>query len=501
MAPEAQVAPLPQNPAAAASEGAAARPRDTGRAFLSSRLPTSLAGRFLAANLAILLVGGLIIGVWVGNQLERAIVDRTAAITALYVESSIALSSSSLSQDGRLSSTDARQLDALLGDTPLGERVVSLRLWGPDGTIIYSQVAGLVGQRFAPTGHRADAWAGRLSAEMSDLSGPENVFERARWSHLLEINVPIRERASDRIVAVADFFELPDEIDREVADARLRSWAAIAAAMAVSAMLLYGIVKRGSDTITSQETALTQQVGELSELLRQNEALTERLHTAAERGTTINERALRRISADLHDGPGQMLSLALMRLDGLRAGSATGHPPGTVELSEVEDALRDAMKDMRAIAAGLRLPDLAPLAHRGRGDARIVGDHERRTKTRVDLVLDGLPASVPLPVKITFARALQELLSNAVRHGGGVEVRVRVDVADGALRLDVTDGGPGFDPAGLAESPGLGLPGIREQAELLGGGFSVRSAPGQGTTVRAWWPLQQVHPGAATPRP
>ena len=283
--------------------------------------------------------------------------------------------------------------------------------------------------------------------------------------------MPIHERGGDRIVAVADFFQLPDEIDREVADARLRSWAAIAAALAVSAMLLYGIVKRGSDTITSQETALTQQVGELSELLRQNEALNERLHTAAERGTTINERALRRISADLHDGPGQMLSLALMRLDGLRAGSAAGQPPATADLSEIEDALRDAMKDMRAIAAGLRLPDLAPLTIEEVA-TRVVGDHERRTVTRVDLALDGLPATVPLPVKITFARALQELLSNAVRHGGAVDVRVRVSVDGRALHLDVTDGGPGFDPAALAESPGLGLPGIHEQAELLGGGFA-----------------------------
>jgi signal transduction histidine kinase len=500
MAREAQVAPPPQYLAAAASNEAAAHPRDTAGAPFSSRLPTSLASRFLAANLAILLVGGLIIGVWVGNQLERAIVDRTAAITALYVESSIALSPTSVSQDGHLGPTEARQLDDLLGETPLGQRIVSLRLWGPDGTVIYSQVPELIGQRFAVAGHRADAWAGSLGAEMSDLSGPENAFERARWSHLLEINVPIRERGGDRIVAVADFFQLPDEIDREVADARLRSWAAIAVAMAASAMLLYGIVKRGSDTITSQETALTQQVGELSELLRRNEALTERLRTAAERGTTINERALRRISADLHDGPGQMLSLALMRLDGLRAGSAAGHPPATAELGEVEGALQDAMKDMRAIAAGLRLPDLAPLTIEDVA-ARVVADHERRTNTRVDLELGALPATVPLPVKITFARALQELLSNAVRHGGGVEVRVRVSVAGGALSLDVADGGPGFDPAGLAESSGLGLPGMREQAELLGGGFEVRSAPGQGTAVRAWWPLQPARSGPTASHP
>ena len=500
MTREAQVAPLPQHPAAAASETAAARHRDTDRASPLSRLPTSLAGRFLGANLAILLVGGLIIAVWVGNELESAIVDRTAAITALYVESSVTLDATSLSRDGRLDPTEGRQLDALVGQTPLGHDIVSLRLWGPDGTVIHSQAPDLVGKRFAASDRRADAWAGGLVAGMSDLSGPENAFERARWSRLLEITVPIHERGGDRIVAVADFFQLPDEIDREVTGARLWSWAAIAAAMAVSAMLLYGIVKRGSDTITKQEKELTQQVGELSRLLRQNEALNDRLHAAAERGTTINERSLRRISADLHDGPGQMLSLALMRLDGLRAGSAAGRPPGTGELSEVEEALRDAMNDMRAIAAGLRLPELAPLTIEELV-TRVAADHERRTGTTAGLELDGLSATVPLPVKITFARALQELLSNATRHGGGVDVRVRARVADGALHLDVSDGGPGFDPAHLDESPGLGLAGMREQAELLGGALAVHSAPGQGTAVQAWWPIRQVLPGAATTRP
>jgi signal transduction histidine kinase len=500
MAREAQAAPVPSVPTAAAWDAAEPRPAHPARAALERRLPTSLASRFLLANLGILLVGGLIIGVWVGDQVERAIVDRTASITALYVESSIAPSSASVSADGRLDPAAAHQLDTLLGETALGKRIVSLRLWAPDGTIIYGQVPGLIGQRFAVAGHRADAWAGRLGAEMSNLAGPENAFERARWSHLLEINLPIRERGGDRIIAVADFFQLPDEIDREVADARLRSWAAIAAAMAVSAMLLYGIVKRGSDTITRQETALTRQVGELTGLLRQNEALTERLRTAAERGTTINERALRRISADLHDGPGQMLSLALMRLDGLRAGSAAGHHPGAAELEEVEGALQDAMKDMRAIAAGLRLPDLAPLTIEDLA-ARVVGDHERRTRTHVDLVLDAVPATVPLPVKITFARALQELLSNAARHGGGISVRVSVGVVDRALSLEVADGGPGFDPDRLAESSGLGLPGMREQAELLGGGFEVHSTPGQGTVVRVWWSLHAAGSGQGTARP
>ena len=63
-------------------------------AAASRRKPRlSLARRFLAANLVILLVAGVVVGIWIGNTLERSIVDRTASVTALYVESSVELSS------------------------------------------------------------------------------------------------------------------------------------------------------------------------------------------------------------------------------------------------------------------------------------------------------------------------------------------------------------------------------------------------------------------------
>jgi two-component system sensor histidine kinase NreB len=57
------------------------------------------------------------------------------------------------------------------------------------------------------------------------------------------------------------------------------------------------------------------------------------------------------------------------------------------------------------------------------------------------------------------------------------------------LELVVRDAGTGFDPASLSESAGLGLAGIREQAEMLGGSFTLRTAPGTGTELRVRWPL------------
>jgi signal transduction histidine kinase len=288
---------------------------------------------------------------------------------------------------------------------------------------------------------------------------------------------------------VVEFYQLPDAIDREVGEARLLSWGLVAAVIGISFLLLYGIVKQGSDKIGRQEVALEGQVAVLSGLLAENSALSEKVGAAADRTMTLNERALRRISADLHDGPGQTVSLALMRFDALRAStSGTDGTGAPAALDEVEGALRDALRDMRAIAAGLRMPELAPLPARDVVE-RAVFDHRRQTGMAVAVTIGSVPEQVGLSTKIALFRATQELLSNAFRHGNGAAVRLDLDTDRQYLNLTVRDGGPGFDVATLAGEVGLGLAGMREQAELLGGDFEVQSQPGSGTEIRVRWPL------------
>jgi signal transduction histidine kinase len=464
------------------------------RGLLRPLRSLSLAQRFLVANVAILLVAGLVVGVWVGNQLERSIVDRTASVTALYVESIIEPSVASMADGGELTTEEITTLDAHLASSALADRVRSMRIWSDDGRVVYSPDAALIGQRFPVDDHLAEAWAGEIVSGMDDLSGEENAWERARWSRLLEMYVPVRERGTDRIIAVAEFYLPPRDIDEQVAQARLTTWVLVTLAIIVSALLLWRVVKRGSDTIARQEIALSQQVDELTDLLGQNAELSQRVHQAAGRTTTLNERSMRRVSSDLHDGPGQMLSLAMLRLDGLQKRATRGVPPSAAEIAEVEAVLEEAMTDMRSVAAGLRLPELAPLDVEAVA-TRATTDHQRRSGTPVRLTTGDIPADVPLPVKIALFRALQESLSNATRHGRSSNIDVRLDAARSAVRgprltLVVRDDGTGFDPAALGTTEGLGLAGIREQAEVLGGSFDVRSAPGDGTEIRVWWPLR-----------
>ena len=446
--------------------------------------PDSLARRFLVASLAVLLVGGVAIGLWVGSQLQRSIIDRTASITALYVQSFIEPHLASMAGGKWLSDEDVASLDGLVTDTPFGERVVALKVWRPDGVIVYSPDRTLIGSQFPVDTELAAALAGNVTAEMSTLDASENVSERGRFDHLLEMYLPVRERGGDRIIAVAEFYQLPTEIDQEVAGAQLRSWLVVAGAVALAYLLLYGIVRQGSDTIVRQQRALRAQVTELSTLLDQNEQLRERVRAAAERTTTLSERTLRRISSDLHDGPGQMLALAMLRLERLHM-----RPAADAEFNDLRSALTDALRDMRSIAAGLRLPELNSLST---ADTvrRVIDDHVRRSGTKVNLAMDEPVGEAALPTKIALFRALQELLSNSTRHGHGEDVAVRVETnPDKWLRASVSDAGPGFDGDQVGAEGRLGLAGIREQAELLGGGFEVSRHEDGGVTVTVSWPL------------
>src|SRR3990170_5536505 len=89
----------------------------------------SLAHRFLLANLVVLLIAGLAVGVWVGDQLERSIVERTAAVTALYVESIVEPSVASMADGSDLTPEEIATLDMHLASSPLSDRVRSLRIW------------------------------------------------------------------------------------------------------------------------------------------------------------------------------------------------------------------------------------------------------------------------------------------------------------------------------------------------------------------------------------
>jgi len=109
--------------------------------------------------------------------------------------------------------------------------------------------------------------------------------------------------------------------------------------------------------------------------------------------------------------------------------------------------------------------------------------------------LDDAPPDGPLPVKFTLYRLLQESLANGRRHGGGDGQRVTLRRLNGELLVEVADHGKGFDAHTAMTDGHLGIAGMRQRVEILGGTFSVESAPGEGTLIRASLPLAALEPG------
>lgn len=455
----------------------------------------SLSQQFMLAGLVIFLLGMVGIAAWVERQIINGVIHRTGATAALYVDSFVSPYLQKLGQGEPLQPEQMAALGKLLQDTPMGQQIVEFKVWDTRGQLIYSTDETAIGKVFPMHEGLLRARLGEVTSEISTLDQAENEALAAQHNQLLEIYSPVWLSGTNQIIAVAEFYQRTDELNREIDVLKRQTWMVVGLAILIIYLLLAVFVRRASNTIDHQQVELSEKVAQLTHLLTQNSELHERVKRASASVALLNEGYLRRIGAELHDGPAQDLGSSLLKLDAL-AGKIEAqpadhaHPQWIEQLSEVEASLQNALKEMRAIAAGLSLPQLTEL---GLPETiiRVVRAHERRTGTRVYLEQEALPEEVDLPLKITVYRVIQEALNNAYRHGGGVGQRVTVRIENDQLKVVIIDSGPGFLPQQNDLTSGrLGLSGMRERVESLGGTFRIESQMGQGTRVFAALPRQ-----------
>ncbi|MBI2325111.1 MAG: sensor histidine kinase [Chloroflexi bacterium] len=433
--------------------------------LLVGRLPRwSLSFRFAAASALVLLVGASVLGTWITRQIEESVLHRAATSSAMFVEALVSGSVQEGNVTGRWDDVKLR-LDRAFGKLTSTHHVVAIKVWGLDGTILYSTDPSLIGRVFASDGLRR-ALEGEVVSKRSRLDADENASERASATELIETYIPIRDQPSGEVIAVSEFYQPTELLDADLLQARLSTWILIAVATVAMYVLLFSIVRSGSDTIERQRRQLAEAVDQLSVAMR-------RLREVSAARAETDEAVLRRIARDLHDGLAQDLAAALVTMN--------GDGPGQMTKAAIDSALRE----VRALARGLAAPDLAPL---GLGDVidQACDEHERKTGQVAYRDVSDLPTSAPEQVKIAVYRVLQEALSNAFRHAGAGVVRVRAAVRDGGIEIECLDDGPGIRPDSCQ---GLGLRSMRERVELLDGSFSVQPRPGGGTTLRAHIPL------------
>ena len=457
----------------------------------------SLARRFMLGSLIVLFVSMGVIGFWVGNQIKAGVVHRTAASNALYVDSLISQPAQDLATSNSLSDASQKRINWLLTGTPLGEQVLVFKLWDRSGRIAYSNTSSLEGQASPTNSKLQKALGGVVSADLGDSEDLKAQQVNVPLNDLLEIYSPVRDPKTGGVIAVAEFYYKAEDLRQEINRAEWKSWLVVAGGAVLIYVALAIFIQRASNTITSQQNALAGQVGRLTDLLDQNEELHERVRGAAARTTALNERFLRRFSSELHDGPAQEISLALLELDHAQAIVSTDGLASAERIEmernlvSVQDSLRRALSDVRATSSGLLLPHLNDLSFSDTVQ-HAVRAHRQRTGSHVDVQIASGIDDLPLTTKITAYRVVQEALANAWRHAAGDGQQVRVDRIGDRMVIEIQDDGPGFDAGATPAGDHLGLLGMRERVESLGGEFQIVSAANIGTRVIASLPVDVI---------
>jgi hypothetical protein len=222
-----------------------------------------------------------------------------------------------------------------------------------------------VGTQFEVKGELKGAWQGAVTSSFQNVH-QENKSEREAGAPLLEIYAPIHD-GSGKVMAVAEFYETAWALRDDITAAQRNAWMLTGVVALLMVATLFLVVSDGSQTIDDQAAALGRRVSELSEMLDLTETLRGRLQEMSKFAAANNERDFRKLGSDLHNGPLQLVSFALLRWDALDLPE---------DREAIHSALTDALTEIRAISAGLLMP-----AALGQAVAHAVDEHETQTRT------------------------------------------------------------------------------------------------------------------------
>lgn len=240
----------------------------------------------------------------------------------------------------------------------------------------------------------------------------------------------------------------------------------------------------GRTASTALIGGIARQIGVAIENVRLQQQEEARLRSYVREITRAQEEERRRVSRELHDGTAQDLVLLGRLLDEL-IDEARAERRSSAELLRVRETSREILDSVRRFSRDLRpsvLDDLGLIP----ALEWLVADLMDRQDISAQFQQDGEPRRLAAETELALFRITQEALNNVQHHAHAEAVRVRISFNGEEVALTVEDDGRGFDPASLsalARSSRLGLLGMRERAQLVGGRMSVESRPGEGTRV------------------
>jgi signal transduction histidine kinase len=341
-----------------------------------------------------------------------------------------------------------------------------VKVWAPDGRIVYSDEPRLIGAQYALGADDREALEdGATRAELSDLSRPENRYERSE-GRVLEVYRLIRTPAGAPLL-FETYSSYRDATARET-DIWYRF-----APISVGVLLLLLIL---------QVPLARRMVSQLRATQRERELL-----QARALDTSTDER--RRIAGSLHDGIVQDVSASAL----LVAGAADRLRGGSDERSggDLADVLGQASTALRKSVGSLRslLVEIYPPNLQRAGLASALADLAARLRPRGIDVRISAPSSLDLPpdTATLLFRVAQEALLNVAKHADASTVEVTVTETTDCHRMEISDDGAGFDLESVRKRPRSGHLGLSVLTDLAAAGcadLAVRTAPGRGTRLR-----------------
>jgi signal transduction histidine kinase len=355
--------------------------------------------------------------------------------------------------------TAIAQLNTVVKARVLKSPIVHVKVWGQDGTVIYSDEPNLIGQQFQLTDDQVQAFEDNtVKGEVSKLQLAENKFERESGS-LMEVYKPLTVGNGNRVLV--ETYQASSRIDAS-SD---RIWRAFVPVFLVTLLVLaiaqlplgYWLARR----IRSEQ---------------------QRREVLARRADQASAEERRRIAHELHDGPLQDLAGIAFEL-----GATADRIPDDTEvrrsLRRGATVSRESMRALRTL-----LVDLYPQDRRDEGiDAALDALSQPlrarglavQLDTRVERPLDHDTEEI-------VYRATQEALRNVVRHAAATSVEIFLTANGDGTRLSIEDDGRGMSAADLAEQRAaghMGLALLADRVQALGGQVAIASEPGRGTKV------------------
>src|ERR1700712_499479 len=195
----------------------------------------------------------------------------------------------------------------------------------------------------------------------------------------------------------------------------------------------------------------------------------------------VQEQTMQTIGADLHDNIGQLLSLTSLTLNSIEV---ENQDKARQKIDAVIDLTKRSIKEMRLLGKLLQGDQLMVM---GLSEAikHEINWLERSGKYEIAYVLEGdLPAANNPDKDLILFRILQEGLNNIIKHAQANHIDIKLEYAEGALRLQIDDNGVGFNLEKMtAGEMGMGLQNMNKRAAIVGGEVQVRSQVDKGTCI------------------